>query len=202
MTPQQVMTRCAELGTPIVQSTLANYRAAGLIHPPKVQSLGRRLGKVSTYREEVPYEIYTAQRLSGRDFGFALDSVALFRLQWLSGDKQFVDGLPLDLYVGSGALLWGLIYNLAKIGAPLDGQYSFYLYPPQQMAEIIEYVRKLEPDSLTDELPENSRSETGEELRGLVLLRRRGDGHHILALLYDSEARVLTIMGVLPETLQ
>ena len=202
MTPQQVMTRCVELGTPIVQSTLANYKAAGLIHPPKVQSLGRKLGKVSTYREEVPYEIYTAQRLSGRDFGFSLESVALFRLQWLSGDNQFVDGQPLDLYVGSGAMLWGLVYNLAKIGTPLDGQYSFYLYTPQQKLEIINYVRNLEPNSLTDDLPEDTRNEKGEELRGLVLLRRKGDGHHILALLYDSEARVLTIMGVLPETLQ
>ena len=41
MTPHEVRARCAELGTPIVQSTLANYKAAGLIFPPVVQSLGR-----------------------------------------------------------------------------------------------------------------------------------------------------------------
>ncbi len=92
MTPHEVRARCAELGTPIVQSTLANYKAAGLIFPPLVQSLGRKSRKVSTYREEVPYEIYTAQRLSGRDFGFTLDSVALFRIQWLAGGNRFPDG--------------------------------------------------------------------------------------------------------------
>ena len=85
MTPHEVRARCAELGTPVVQSTLANYKSAGLIHPPVVQSMGRKVGKISTYRDEVPYEIYTAQRLSGRDFGFSLESVALFRAQWLAG---------------------------------------------------------------------------------------------------------------------
>ena len=202
MTPHEVRARCAELGTPIVQSTLANYKSAGLIFPPVVQSLGRKVGKVSTYRDEVPYEIYTAQRLSGRDFGFSLDSVALFRLQWLAGGNEFPGGQPLDLYVGGGSLLWGLVYNLAKIGKPLDGQFLFFFYPPQQMAEIIDFVRRQEPDSLTEELPTGAKSETGEELRGLVLLRRKGDGHYILALLYDTEACVLTIMGVLPEPLQ
>jgi hypothetical protein len=202
MTPHEVRARCAELGTPIVQSTLANYKAGGLIFPPVVQSLGRKVGKVSTYRDEVPYEIYTAQRLSGRDFGFSLDAVALFRLQWLAGGQEFPGGQPLDLYVGGGSLLWGLVFNLAKIGMPLDGQFVFFLYPPQQMAEIIDFVRRQEPDSLTENLPTDTRSETGEELRGLVLLRRKGDGHYILALLYDTKARVLTIMGVLPEALQ
>ncbi len=202
MTPHEVRARCAELGTPIVQSTLANYKAAGLIFPPLVQSLGRKVGKVSTYREEVPYEIYTAQRLSGRDFGFTLDSVALFRIQWLAGGNRFPDGQPLDLYVGGGSLLWGLVYNLAKIGTPLTGQYLFFFYPAQQMMEIIDYVKRQEPDSLTENLPTDNRSETGEKLRGLVLLRRKGDGHHILALLYESEIRVLTIMGVLPGPLQ
>ena len=202
MTPHEVRARCAELGTPIVQSTLANYKASGLIFPPVVQSLGRKVGKVSTYRDEVPYEIYTAQRLSGRDFGFSLDSVALFRFQWLAGGSEFPGGQPLDLYVGGGSLLWGLVFNLVKIGMPLDGQFVFFLYPPQQMAEIIDFVRRQEPDSLSENLPTGTRSETGEELRGLVLLRRKSDGHHILALLYESEACVLTIMGVLPEALQ
>ena len=202
MTPHEVRARCAELGTPIVQSTLANYKAAGLIFPPVVQSLGRKVGKVSTYRDEVPYEIYTAQRLSGRDFGFSLDSVALFRAQWLAGEKEYPDGLPLDLYVGGGSLLWGLIFNLAKLGRPLAGQFLFFFYPPQQMQQIVDYVKRQEPDSLTGDLPVDSKSETGEDLRGLVLLRRKGDGRHILALLYDTEARVLTIMGVLPEAVQ
>ena len=88
MTPHEVRARCAELGTPVVQSTLANYKSAGLIYPPVVQSMGRNVGKISTYRDEVPYEIYTAQRLSGRDFGFSLESVALFRAQWLAGAGQ------------------------------------------------------------------------------------------------------------------
>ena len=202
MTPHEVRARCAELGTPIVQSTLANYKAAGLIFPPVVQSLGRKVGKVSTYRDEVPYEIYTAQRLSSRDFGFSLDAVALFRAQWLSGEKEYPDGLPLDLYVDGGSLLWGLVFNLTKINRPLEGQFLFFLYPPQQMQQIIDYVKRQEPDSLTEDLPADTKSETGEELRGLVLLRRKGDGRHILALLYESEARVLTIMGVLPEALQ
>lgn len=202
MTPHEVRARCAELGTPIVQSTLANYKAAGLIYPPVVQSLGRKVGKVSTYRDEVPYEIYTAQRLSGRDFGFSLESVALFREQWLSGGTTFPDGQPLDLYVGGGAMLWGLVYNLVKIDMPLAGQYLFFFYPPQQMEEIFDYVKRQEPDSLAEDLPTDTYSETGEELRGLVLLRRKGDGHYLLALLYDTEACVLTIMGVLPEPLQ
>ena len=202
MTPHEVRARCAELGTPVVQSTLANYKSAGLIHPPVVQSMGRNVGKISTYRDEVPYEIYTAQRLSGRDFGFSLESVALFRAQWLAGGNEFADGLPVDLYVGGGAMLWGLVYNLAQIGMPLVGQYLFFFYPPQQMSQIIDYVKRQEPDSLTEDLPTDTKSETGEELRGLVLLRRKGDGHHLLALLYDTEARVLTIMGVLPEALQ
>ena len=202
MTPHEVRARCAELGTPIVQSTLANYKAAGLIFPPVVQSLGRKVGKVSTYRDEVPYEIYTAQRLSGRDFGFSLDSVALFRLQWLAGGNQFPGGQPLDLYVSGGSLLWGLVFNLAQIGMPLTGQFLFFFYPPQQMQQIIDYVKRQEPESLTEDLPTDCKSETGEDLRGLVLLRRKGDGRHILALLYDTEARVLTIMGVLPEAVQ
>ena len=143
-----------------------------------------------------------AQRLSGRDFGFSLESVALFRAQWLAGGSEFADGLPVDLYVGGGAMLWGLVYNLAQIGMPLVGQFLFFFYPPQQMSQIIDYVKRQEPDSLTEDLPTNTKSETGEELRGLVLLRRKGDGHHLLALLYDTEARVLTIMGVLPEALQ
>ena len=55
MTPHEVRARCAELGTPVVQSTLANYKSAGLIHPPVVQSLGRKIGKVSTYRDDAPF---------------------------------------------------------------------------------------------------------------------------------------------------
>jgi len=80
MTPHEVLARCAELGTPIGQSTLANYKALGLIHPPVVQSKGRRVGKVSTYRDDTPLEIFAAQRLSGRDFGFSLDYVCLISL--------------------------------------------------------------------------------------------------------------------------
>ena len=70
------------------------------------------------------------------------------------------------------------------------------------MQQIIDYVKRQEPESLTEDLPTDCKSETGEDLRGLVLLRRKGDGRHILALLYDTEARVLTIMGVLPEAVQ
>jgi hypothetical protein len=196
MTPHEVMARCAELGTHIVQSTLANYKSWGLIHPPVVQSLGRKIGKVSTYRDDAPLEVYTAQRLSGRDFGFSLDYVCLFRLHWLSDLETLATGQPLDLFVEGGALLWGLIYNTAKLKAPLAGQFMAFFYPPERLDEIVTYVRSQEPDSLLKDL---SSPEEKEKLRGLVLLRRKGDGHHILALMHDHGARVLTCLGTLPE---
>jgi hypothetical protein len=70
MTPHEVIAKCAELGTPITQSTLANYKKWVLIFPPKVQSLGRKVGKVSDYRDSTPYEIYAAQRLSSATSAF------------------------------------------------------------------------------------------------------------------------------------
>ena len=202
MTPHEVMACCARLGTPIVQSTLANYKTGGLIHPPVVQSLGRKIGKVSTYRDDAPFEVYAAQRLSGRDFGFSLDYVCLFRLQWLGGIDRLMTGQPLDLFVEGGALLWGMVYNLAKLNTPLEGQFLSFFYPPERMAEVVGYVRAQEPESLTeDAFPASGDAEPG-KLRGLVLLRRKGDGHHILALLHENAARIMTSMGVLPEPLQ
>ena len=199
MTPHEVLARCAELGTPIVQSTLANYKSWGLVNPPVVQSLGRKLGKVSTYRDDAPLEIYAAHRLSGKDFGFSLDYVCLFRYQWLYSSIVPMPGPPLDLFVEGGALLWGLLYNLAKLNLPMEGQFMAFFYPPERLAEVIDYVRTYEPESLTEEVfPPDNNEETG-KIRGLVLLRRKGDGHHILALLHDHGARVLTSLGVLPE---
>lgn len=199
MTPHEVMARCAELGTPIVQSTLANYKTGGLIHPPLVQSLGRKIGKVSTYRDDAPFEVYAAQRLSGRDFGFSLDYVCLFRLQWLCGMDSLMTGQPLDLFVEGGALLWGMVYNLAKLNTPLEGQFLSFFYPPERLNEVVEYVRSQEPESLSEDLfPVDKYAEKG-KIRGLVLLRHKGDGHHILAVLHENGARVLTCLGVLPE---
>ena len=199
MTPHEVMARCAELGVPVVQSTLANYKTWGLIHPPVVQSLGRKIGKVSTYRDDAPLEVYAAQRLSGRDFGFSLDYVCLFRIQWLGGAEQLPNGQPLDLFVEGGALLWGLLYNLAKLNVPLKGQFMAFFYPPERMDEVIDYVRTQEPESLTDEILNTVNYEENGKIRGLVLLRRKDDGHHILALLHENGARVLTLLGVPPE---
>ena len=199
MTPHEVLARCAELGTPIVQSTLANYKSWGLVNPPVVQSLGRKLGKVSTYRDDAPLEIYAAQRLSGKDFGFSLDYVCLFRYQWLFSSLAPMPGPPLDLFVEGGALLWGLLYNLAKLNLPMEGQFMAFFYPPERLVEVIDYVRTYEPESLTEEVfPPENYEEKG-KIRGLVLLRRKSDGHHILALLHDHGARVLTSLGVLPE---
>lgn len=199
MTPHEVLARCAELGTPIVQSTLANYKSWGLVNPPVVQSLGRKIGKVSTYRDDAPLEIYAAHRLSGKDFGFSLDYVCLFRYQWLYSSIVPMPGPPLDLFVEGGALLWGLLYNLAKLNLPMEGQFMAFFYPPERLAEVIDYVRTYEPESLTEEVfPPDNYEETG-KIRGLVLLRHKGDGHHILALLHDHGARVLTSLGVLPE---
>jgi len=202
MTPHEVMARCAELGTPIVQSTLANYKTWGLIHPPVVQSLGRKIGKVSTYRDDAPLEVYTAQRLSGRDFGFSMDYVCLFRIHWLSDIEELATGQPLDLFVEGGALLWGMVYNLAKLNVPLNGQFMSFFYPPERLTEVVEYVRKQEPASLSEDLFSAFRREAKGKLRGLVLLRRKGDGHHILAVLHEDGARVLTSLGVLPESTQ
>ncbi len=199
MTPHEVLARCAELGTPIVQSTLANYKSWGLVNPPVVQSLGRKLGKVSTYRDDAPLEIYAANRLSGKDFGFSLDYVCLFRYQWLYSSIAPMPGPPLDLFVEGGALLWGLLYNLAIMNLPMEGQFMAFFYPPERLDEVIDYVRTYEPESLTEEVfPPENYEEKG-KIRGLVLLRRKGDGHHILALLHDHGARVLTSLGVLPE---
>lgn len=202
MTPHEVMARCAELGTPIVQSTLANYKTWGLIHPPVVQSLGRKIGKVSTYRDDAPFEVYTAQRLSGRDFGFSMDYVCLFRIHWLCDIEELATGQPLDLFVEGGALLWGMVYNLAKLNVPLNGQFMSFFYPPERLNEVVEYVRKQEPASLSEDLFAEFSREAKGKLRGLVLLRRKGDGHHILAVLHEDGARVLTSLGVLPESTQ
>ena len=199
MTPHEVLARCAELGTPIAQSTLANYKTWGLIHPPVVQSLGRKLGKVSTYRDDAPFEIYAAQRLSGRDFGFSLEYVCFFRIQWLAGIDVLANGQPLDLFVEGGALLWGLLYNSVQVKLPLEGQFMAFFYPPERLDAVIAYLRKWEPASLCEDLyPPSTYTDKG-KLRGLVLLRRKGDGHHILALLHEHEAQVLTVLGVLPE---
>ena len=199
MTPHEVLARCAELGTPIVQSTLANYKSWGLVNRPVVQSLGRKIGRVSTYRDDAPLEIYAANRLSGKDFGFSLDYICLFRYQWLYSSIAPLPGPPLDLFVEGGALLWGLLYNLAKLNLPMEGQFMAFFYPPERLAEVINYVRTYEPESLTEEVfPLENYEEKG-KIRGLVLLRRKGDGHHILALLHDHGARVLTSLGVLPE---
>lgn len=176
--------RCAELGTPVVQSTLANYKSAGLIHPPVVQSMGRKVGKISTYRDEVPYEIYTAQRLSG-------PRLRVFR--WNRSRCSGPNGWPAAVNLlmdcrstcmSAAALCcgdWSTIWP--KSACRWSAKYLFFFYPPQQMSQIIDYVKRQEPDSLTEDLPTDTKSETGEELRGLVLLRRKGDGHHLLALL-------------------
>jgi len=199
MTPHEVLARCAELGTPIAQSTLANYKSWGLVHPPVVQSLGRKLGKVSTYLDDAPLEIYAAQRLSGKDFGFSIDYICLFRYHWLYSSIAPMPGPPLDLFVEGGALLWWLLYNMAKLHVPMEGQFMAFFYPPERMAEVIDYVRTQEPESLTEEVFPPEKYEEKGKIRGLVLLRRKGDGHHILALLHDHGARVLTSLGVLPE---
>ena len=199
MTPHEVLARCAELGTPIVQSTLANYKSWGLVHPPVVQSLGRKIGRVSTYPDDAPLEIYAASRLSGKDFGFSLDYVCLFRYQWQYSSIAPMPGPPLDLFVEGGALLWGLLYNLAKLNVPLKGQFMAFFYPPDRMDAVIDYVRKYEPKSLTDEVLNTVNYEENGKIRGVVLLRRKDDGHHILALLHDNGAQVLTLLGVLPE---
>ena len=199
MTPHEVLARCAELGTPIVQSTLANYKSWGLVTPPVVQSLGRKIGRISTYPDDAPLEIYAASRLSGKDFGFSLDYVCLFRYQWQYSSIAPTPGPPLDLFVEGGALLWGLLYNLAKLNVPLKGQFMAFFYPPERMDEVIDYVRKQEPESLTDEILNTVNYEENGKIRGLVLLRRKDDGHHILALLHENGARVLTLLGVPPE---
>ena len=202
MTPHEVMARCIELGTPVGQSTLANYKTWGLIHPPVVQSLGRKLGKVSSYRDDAPYEIYAAQRLSGRDFGFSLDYVCFFRLHWLTGSKEMATGQPLDLFVEGGALLWWLLYNAAKLKFSFEGQFMAFFYPPERLTEVIDYVRRQEPQSLQEGVFDMENLADKGKIRGLVLLRRKGDGHHILSVLHDKGARVLTCLGDLPEGLQ
>ena len=200
MTPHEVIARCAELGTPITQSTLANYKKWALIFPPKVQSLGRKVGKVSEYRDSTPFEIYAAQRLSSHDFGFSLDYVVFFRGHWLSGCEELTGGQPLDLFVEGGALLWGLLYNFAKLNFSFPGQYLAFFYPLERLQQVIDYVRRVEPASL----PRDNFSLTGDadwgKARGMVLLRRKGDGHHVLAVIYETGVRVLTCLGRLPET--
>jgi len=199
MTPHEVIARCAELGTPITQSTLANYKKWALIFPPKVQSLGRKVGKVSEYRDSTPFEIYAAQRLSSHDFGFSLDYVVFFRGHWLSGCEELTGGQPLDLFVEGGALLWGLLYNFAKLNFSFPGQYLAFFYPLERLQQVIDYVRRVEPASL----PRDNFSLTGDadwgKARGMVLLRRKGDGHHVLAVLYETGVRVLTCLGRFPE---
>ncbi len=202
MTPHEVIAKCAELGTPITQSTLANYKKGALIFPPVVQSLGRKVGKVSTYHEDTPYEIYAAQRLSGKDFGFSLDYVAFFRLHWLDGEDELLGRQPVDLFVEGGSLLWGLLFHAAKMKIPFPGQYLTFFYPPERMAQVIEYVRQAEPDSLPQSEFSPSGDADGGKVRGMVLLRRKGDGHHVLALLQEKGDRVLTVLGPLPESLQ
>ena len=199
MTPHEVIAKCAELGTPITQSTLANYKKWALIFPPKVQSLGRKVGKVSEYRDSTPFEIYAAQRLSSHDFGFSLDYVVFFRGHWLSGCEELTGGQPLDLFVEGGALLWGLLYNFAKLNFSFPGQYLAFFYPLERLQQVIDYVRRVEPASL----PRDNFSLTGDadwgKARGMVLLRRKGDGHHVLAVIYETGVRVLTCLGRLPE---
>jgi len=199
MTPHEVIAKCAELGTPITQSTLANYKKWALIFPPKVQSLGRKVGKVSEYRDSTPFEIYAAQRLSSHDFGFSLDYVVFFRGHWLSGCEELTGGQPLDLFVEGGALLWGLLYNFAKLNFSFPGQYLAFFYPLERLQQVIDYVRRVEPASL----PRDNFSLTGDadwgKARGMVLLRRKGDGHHVLAVLYETGVRVLTCLGRFPE---
>lgn len=199
MTPHEVIAKCAELGTPITQSTLANYKKWALIFPPKVQSLGRKVGKVSDYRDSTPFEIYAAQRLSSHDFGFSLDYVVFFRGHWLSGCEELTGGQPLDLFVEGGALLWGLLYNFAKLNFSFPGQYLAFFYPLERLQQVIDYVRRVEPASL----PRDNFSLTGDadwgKARGMVLLRRKGDGHHVLAVIYETGVRVLTCLGRLPE---
>jgi hypothetical protein len=123
----------------------------------------------------------------------------LFRLHWLSEIETLATGQPLDLFVEGGALLWGLIYNTAKLNAPLKGQFMAFFYPPQRLDEIVAYVRSQEPESLLKELPSPEEQAEQGKIRGLVLLRRKGDGHHILALMHDHGVRVLTCLGTLPE---
>ena len=77
-----------------------------------------------------------------------------------------------------------------------------FFYPPERLNEVVEYVRRQEPESLSEDLfPVDSYAEKG-RIRGLVLLRHKGDGRHILAVLHENGARVLTCLGVLPEPLQ
>ena len=199
MTPHEVIAKCVELGTPITQSTLANYKKWSLIFPPKVQSLGRKIGKVSDYRDSTPCEIYAAQRLSSHDFGFSLEYVVLFRAHWLSGCEELMDGQPLDLFVEGGALLWGLLYNFAKLNFSFPGQFLTFFYPLERLQQVIDYVRRVEPTSLAHDRFSLTNDEHWGKARGMVLLRRKGDGHHVLALLHQNGVQVLTCLGQLPE---
>ena len=172
MTPHEVIAKCAELGTPITQSTLANYKKWALIFPPKVQSLGRKVGKVSEYRDSTPFEIYAAQRLSSHDFGFSLDYVVFFRGHWLSGCEELTGGQPLDLCVEGGALLWGLLYNFAKLNFSFPGQYLAFFYPLERLQQVIDYVRRVEPASL----PRDNFSLTGDADWVRATMRRKRFG--------------------------
>ena len=106
---------------------------------------------------------------------------------------------PLDLFVEGGALLWGLLYNFALMNFAFPGQYLAFFYPLERLQQVIDYVRRVEPASL----PRDNFSLTGDadwgKARGMVLLRRKGDGHHVLAVIYETGVRVLTCLGRFPE---
>jgi hypothetical protein len=106
---------------------------------------------------------------------------------------------PLDLTVEGGGMLWGLLYNLAKMGLVLQGEYWHFLYPPDRLNEVLDYVRSLEPNSLAEESIQKSDPSDG-ALRGVVMLRRKEDGHHMVALLYEKKNRIVTILGQLPDS--
>lgn len=75
----------------------------------------------------------------------------------------------------------------------------YFFYPPEWLMEVIDYVCSQKPQNLRSDVSGTASMEDKKKIRELVLLQRKGDGHHILTALHEHGVRVLTYMGVQAE---
>lgn len=186
MTSQEVKAKIEALGGSIKQTTLQNYRAWGLITPPTTKTLGRGKGRQTEYDPIVPGEIYAAQRMMKSDLGFSAAQIRRFRAGF-SGLPNPDEPWPPDMIVQAGALLWGLLRSIANHDLPAADELEFHVYP---VAAIEEVWRVLSLEASAELLCEAAEIPQ-EDLLGLIVIRRRGEGTRLAAAMYPGEYKIV-----------
>ena len=187
MTAQEVKEKIKALGGEIKQTTLQNYRTWGLITPPVTKTLGRGKGRQTEYDPITPGEIYAAQRMMKSDLGFSAAQIRRFRARCCELPNPDAPWPP-DLIVQAGALLWGLLRSIANHGLPAADELDFHVYAAEAIGEVWPVLRREEPELPLGEAAELPR----EQLRGLIVIRRRDGAPGLVAAIYPDEYKVIT----------